>query len=151
MCLSPELQLTYSQPFSPCSCFELCFIRLHKPQGQEPDRPPPPLDTRHSPAGLPLPIPRRSREEKQLRSRLWKLDGAAWSPAHLSHSAWMELLTTQNQNQALRPRAGTSTLGRHLELLAKDVGGPVVPGESPPEELLQLWDLQHQKSVEQLE
>lgn len=66
-----------------------------------------------SPARLTLPIPRRSREEKQLRSHLWKLEGAAWSPAHLSHSAWMVLLTGQNQNQiqVLRARASTSTLG----------------------------------------
>ncbi|NWT33373.1 TRPC2 protein, partial [Cardinalis cardinalis] len=127
------LQLTCSQPFSACSCFGLSFICLHKPQGQEPDphshpwaqwvmlssdRPwcsspafhraffPESHIYRHPPARLPLPVPRRSREEKQLRSRLWRLEGAAWSPAHLSHSAWMVLVTAQNQNQALRPRAG---------------------------------------------
>ncbi|NXF26787.1 TRPC2 protein, partial [Rhodinocichla rosea] len=115
------LQLTCSQSFSPCSCFGLSFICLHKPQGQEPDPPQPPLDTEDaelsdrawcsSPAFHRTFFPEscitwRSREEKQLRSRLWKLEGDAWNPAHLSHSAWMELLTAQNQNQALRPRAG---------------------------------------------
>ena len=79
-----------------------------------------------SPARLTLPILRRSREEEQLKSCLWKLEGATWSPAHLSRSAQMVLLAAQNQ--ALRPRAGTSTSGAHLELSAKDVGGPAVSG-----------------------
>lgn len=78
------------------------------------------------PVRLTLPFPRRSREEEELRSRLWKLEAAAWSPAHLSRSARMVLLAARNQ--ALRPRAGTSTLGGHPELLAKDVRGPAVPG-----------------------
>ncbi|NWT76801.1 TRPC2 protein, partial [Prunella himalayana] len=110
-----SLQLTCSQPFSPCSHFGLSFIQLRKPQGQEPDPLRPPLNTvvasldpsSHQlcpPARLTFPIPRRAREEKQLRSCLWKLEGAAWSLAHLSRSARMALLAAQNQ--ALRPRAG---------------------------------------------
>ncbi|NWW14474.1 XRCC1 protein, partial [Oreocharis arfaki] len=96
-----RVRLTCSQPFSPRSHFGLSFIRLHTPQEPEPPRPP--LDAvgvSHT-SMLTLPIPRRSREEEQLRSRLWKLEAAAWSPAHLSRSARMVLLAAQNQ--ALRP------------------------------------------------
>ncbi|NWX62398.1 TRPC2 protein, partial [Promerops cafer] len=123
--------LTCSQPLSLCSCFGLSFICLRTPQEQEPDPPQPPLDAEDAelsdrpwrsspafhqtffpepcfylcpPARLTLPIPRRSREEEQLRRCLWKLEGAAWGPAHLSHSARVVLLAVRNQ--ALRPRAG---------------------------------------------
>lgn len=75
---------------------------------------------------LTLPIPRRSKEEEQLRSHLWKLEGAACSPGQLSRSARMVLLAARNQ--ALRPRADTSTLEDHPELPAKNAGGPAVPG-----------------------
>ncbi|NXI05645.1 TRPC2 protein, partial [Pachycephala philippinensis] len=106
--------LTRSQPFSPCSCFGLSFICLHTPQEQE--SPWPSLHTEDaelsdrpwcsSPAFhwtfFPEPC-LRSREEEQLRSRLWKLEAAVWSPAHLSCSAGMVLLAVWNQ--ALRPRA----------------------------------------------
>ncbi|NXD92216.1 XRCC1 protein, partial [Chaetorhynchus papuensis] len=118
-----RVRLTCSQPFSPCSRFGLSFIRLRTPQEQEPESPRPSLDAVGvSPTSI-------SREEEQLRSRLWKLEAAAWSPAHLSRSARMVLLAARNQT--LRPRAGTSTLGGHLELPAKDVGGPAVPGGAP--------------------
>nr|XP_054510393.1 protein XNDC1N [Agelaius phoeniceus] len=40
--VSNSVQLTCSQLFSPCSCFGLSFICLHKPRGQEPDPPQPP-------------------------------------------------------------------------------------------------------------
>ncbi|RMC11978.1 hypothetical protein DUI87_11111 [Hirundo rustica rustica] len=123
-----RVRLTCSQPFSPCSRFGLSFIRLRTPQEPEPDLPRPPPDAvgvSHS--------SKRSREEEQLRSRLWKLEGAAWSPAHLSRSAQMVLSAARNQE--LRPRAGTSTLGSHPELPAQDAGGAAVPGESPPAEL----------------
>ncbi|KAF4800741.1 DNA repair protein XRCC1 isoform X1 [Turdus rufiventris] len=136
-----RVRLTCSQPFRPCSRFGLSFIRLRTPQEQEPDPPQPPLDTENaelsdrpwcsSPAFRQTSLPEpclRSREEEQLKSCLWKLEGAAWSPAHLSRSAQMVLLAAQNQ--ALRPRAGTSTSGAHLELSAKDVGGPAVSGET---------------------
>ncbi|NXV67422.1 TRPC2 protein, partial [Molothrus ater] len=115
--VSNSLQLTCSQPFRPCSCFGLSFIRLHKPRGQEPDPPQPPqtqwedaeLSDRpwcSSSAFHRAFFPESRIYEKQLRRHLWKLEGAAWSSAHLSHCAWMELLTAQNQNQAPRPRAG---------------------------------------------
>ncbi|NXB23471.1 XRCC1 protein, partial [Rhagologus leucostigma] len=115
-----RVRLTCSQPFSPCSRFGLSFIRLRTPQKQEPEPPRPPLDA--------VGVSHTSMEEEQLRGRLWKLEAAAWSPAHLSRSARMVLLAARNQ--ALRPRAGTSTLGRHLELPAKDAGGPAVPGSA---------------------
>ncbi|NWZ69542.1 TRPC2 protein, partial [Acrocephalus arundinaceus] len=114
-----RVRLTCSQPFSLCSRFGLSFIRLHTPQEQEPDPPQPPLDTEDaklsdrpwcsSPAFhqfffLLSHACKRSREEEQLRSCLWKLEGAAWSPAHLSRSAQMVLLAARNQ--VLRPRAG---------------------------------------------
>ncbi|NXB10381.1 XRCC1 protein, partial [Cnemophilus loriae] len=117
-----RVRLTCSQPFSPCSRFGLSFIRLRTPQEQEPDAPQPPLDA------VGVCHTSISREEEQLRSRLGKLEGAAWSPAHLSRSARMVLLAARNQ--ALRPRAGTSTLGGHQELLAKDAGGPTVLGSA---------------------
>ncbi|XP_032909412.1 putative short transient receptor potential channel 2-like protein [Catharus ustulatus] len=136
-----RVRLTCSQPFSPCSRFGLSFIRLRTPQEQEPDPPRPPLDTEiaklsdtpwcSSPAFRQTSLPEpclRSREEEQLKSCLWKLEGAAWSPTHLSRSAQMVLLAAQNQ--ALRPRAGTSTSGAHLELPAEDVGGPAVSGSA---------------------
>ncbi|XP_016152075.1 PREDICTED: DNA repair protein XRCC1 [Ficedula albicollis] len=131
-----RVRLTCSQPFSPCSRFGLSFIRLRTPQEQEPDPPRPPLDAEDaelsdrprcsSPAFHQTSFPEpclRSREEEQLRSCLGKLEGAAWS-----RSARMVLLAAQNQ--ALRPRAGTSTLEAHLEPLNKDGGGPAVPGSS---------------------
>ncbi|NWT83234.1 XRCC1 protein, partial [Lanius ludovicianus] len=118
-----RVRLTCSQPFSPCSRFGLSFIRLRTPQEQEPEPPQPSLDA----VGVSL-TPMRSREEEQLRSRLWKLEAAAWSPAHLSRSARMVLLAARNQ--ALRPRAGTSAVGGHPELLAEDVRGPAVPGSA---------------------
>ncbi|NXK69227.1 XRCC1 protein, partial [Sylvietta virens] len=96
-----RVRLTCSQPFSPCSRFGLSFIRLRTPQEQEPDPPRPSLDALFPPVSLTLPIPRRSREEEQLRSCLGKLEGEAWSPAHLSRSARMVLLAARNQ--ALRP------------------------------------------------
>ncbi|NXC64974.1 XRCC1 protein, partial [Aleadryas rufinucha] len=96
-----RVRLTCSQPFSPCSHFGLSFIRLRTPQEQEPEPPQPPLDALSPPARLTLPVPRRSREEEQLRSRLQKLEAAAWSPAHLSRSARMVLLAAQSQ--VLRP------------------------------------------------
>ncbi|NXH25715.1 XRCC1 protein, partial [Myiagra hebetior] len=111
-----RVRLTCSQPFSLCSCFGLSFIRLRTPQEQEPEHPQPSLD-----AVSVSPTSMRSREEEQLRSRVWKLEAAAWS-----RSARMVLLAARNQ--ALRPRAGTSALGGHPELLAKDMGGPAVPG-----------------------
>ncbi|NWV49790.1 XRCC1 protein, partial [Daphoenositta chrysoptera] len=121
-----RVRLTCSQPFSPCSHFGLSFIHLRTPQEQEPEpeAPRPPLDALSPSARLTLPIPRRSREEEQLR----KLEAAAGSPAHLSRSARMVLLAARNQ--ALRPRAGTSTLGGHPELPAEDAGGPTVPGST---------------------
>ncbi|NXQ27618.1 XRCC1 protein, partial [Alaudala cheleensis] len=94
-----RVRLTCSQPFSPCSRFGLSFIRLRTPQEQEPDPPQPALDTLCPPVRLTLSIPRRSREEEQLRSCLWKLEGAAWSPPHLSRSARMVLLAARNQAQ----------------------------------------------------
>ncbi|NXC02223.1 XRCC1 protein, partial [Orthonyx spaldingii] len=118
-----RVRLTCSQPFSLRSRFGLSFIRLRTPQEQEPD-----CHQLSPPARLMLPIPRRSREEEQLRSRLWKLGGAAWSPAHPSRSARMVLSAVRNQ--ALRAGAGSSTLGGHPELPAKDVGGPVLPGSA---------------------
>ncbi|NWS87158.1 XRCC1 protein, partial [Toxostoma redivivum] len=118
-----RVRLTCSQPFSPCSRFGLSFIRLRTPQEQEPDPPRPPLDT----VGVSH-TSLRSKEEEQLKSCLWKLEGAAWSPARLSRSAQMVLLAARNQ--ALRPRAGTSTPGAHPELPAKDAGGPAVPGSA---------------------
>ncbi|NXT71323.1 XRCC1 protein, partial [Chaetops frenatus] len=90
-----RVRLTCSQPFSPCSRFGLSFIRLRTPQEQEPDPPRPPLDT------VGVSHASTSREEEQLRSCLWKLEGAAWSPAHLSRSAQMVLLAAGKQ--ALRP------------------------------------------------
>ncbi|KAM7065622.1 protein XNDC1N isoform 2-T3 [Acridotheres tristis] len=136
-----RVRLTCSQPFSPCSRFGLSFIRLRTPQEQEPDPPRSPLDTENaelsdrplcpSPAFHRTSFPEpclRSKEEEQLKSCLWKLEGAAWSPAHLSRSAQMVLLAARNQ--VLRPRAGTSTLGAHPELPAKDAGGPAVPGSA---------------------
>ncbi|XP_039588719.1 uncharacterized protein LOC120513383 isoform X4 [Passer montanus] len=76
------------------------------------------------------PWTQRSREEKQLRTCQWKLEGAAWSPTHLSHSVWM----------VLRPRAGTSTLEGHpscwprmWELLQCQVRAHL-------QSCLQLWD-----------
>ncbi|NXR48509.1 TRPC2 protein, partial [Hippolais icterina] len=112
-----RVRLTCSQPFSLCSPFGLSFICLRTPQEQEPDPCRPPLDTEDaelsdrpwssSPAFHQTFFPEpclRSREEEQLRSHLWKLEGAAWSPAHLSRSAQMVLLAVWNQ--ALRPRAG---------------------------------------------
>ncbi|NXB31105.1 XRCC1 protein, partial [Eulacestoma nigropectus] len=127
-----RVRLTCSQPFSPCSRFGLSFIRLRTPQEQEPEPPQPPLDAFSPPVRLTLPIPRRSREEEQLRSHLSKLEAAAWSPARLSRSAQMVLLAARNQ--ALRPRASTSTLGGHLELPAKDTRGAAVPAATsrPP-------------------
>ncbi|NXY07502.1 XRCC1 protein, partial [Pteruthius melanotis] len=127
-----RVRLTCSQPFSPCSRFGLSFIRLRTPPEPEPEAPQPPLDAPSPPVRLTLLIPRRSREEEQLRSRLWKLEAAAWSPAHLSRSARMVLLAAQNQ--ALRPRAGISTQGGHLKLTEKDAGGPAVPAATsrPP-------------------
>ncbi|NWV08653.1 XRCC1 protein, partial [Ptilonorhynchus violaceus] len=117
-----RVRLTCSQPFSPRSRFGLSFIRLRTPQEQDPEPPRPPSGP------VAFPVPRRSREVEQLRSRLWKLEGAAWSLAHLSRSARMVMSAAQNQ--ALRPRAGTSTQGDHPELLAKDPGGPPVPGSA---------------------
>ncbi|NXB79023.1 XRCC1 protein, partial [Donacobius atricapilla] len=97
-----RVRLTCSQPFSACSRFGLSFLHLRTPQEQEPDPPRPPLDAvALSPVRLTLPIPRRSREEEQLRRHLWKLEGAARSPAHLCRSARMVLLAARNQ--ALRP------------------------------------------------
>ncbi|NXY32025.1 XRCC1 protein, partial [Pomatorhinus ruficollis] len=98
-----RVRLTCSQPFNPYSRFGLSFIRLRTPQEQEPDPPRPPLHTvgvSHT-SMLTLSIPRRSKEEEQLRSQLWKLEGAARSPAHLGRSARMVLLAARNQ--ALRP------------------------------------------------
>ncbi|NWZ41986.1 XRCC1 protein, partial [Brachypodius atriceps] len=98
-----RVRLTCSQPFSPCSRFGLSFIRLRTPQEQGPDPPQPSLEAvgvSHT-SVLTLPIPRRSREEEQLRSCLWKLEGAACSPAHLSRSAQMVLLAARKQ--VLRP------------------------------------------------
>ncbi|XP_056359285.1 protein XNDC1N isoform X2 [Oenanthe melanoleuca] len=131
-----RVRLTCSQPFSPCSRFGLSFIRLRTPQEQEPDPPRPPLDAEDaelsdrpccsSPAFDQTSFPEpclRSREEQQLRSCLGKLEGAAWS-----RSARMVLLAARNQ--ALRPRAGTSTLEAHPEPLNKDGGGPAVPGSA---------------------
>ncbi|NXA89226.1 XRCC1 protein, partial [Melanocharis versteri] len=115
-----RVRLTCSQPFSPCSRFGLSFIRLRTPQEQEPDPLQRPLDA--------VGVSHTSTEEEQLRSCLWKLEGAAWSPAHLSRSARMVLLAAWNQ--ALRPRAGTSTLGGDPELPAKDAGCPAVPGSA---------------------
>ncbi|NWV93778.1 XRCC1 protein, partial [Machaerirhynchus nigripectus] len=115
-----RVRLTCSQPFSPCSRFGLSFIRLRTPQKQEPEPPQPPLDT--------VGVSHASMEEEQLRSCLWKLEAAARSPAHLSRSARMVLLAAQNQ--ALRPRAGTSSPGGHPEPPAKDAGGPAVPGSA---------------------
>ncbi|XP_039912862.1 protein XNDC1N isoform X2 [Hirundo rustica] len=136
-----RVRLTCSQPFSPCSRFGLSFIRLRTPQEPEPDLPRPPPDAEDaelsdrpwcsSPAFHRTFFPEpclRSREEEQLRSRLWKLEGAAWSPAHLSRSAQMVLSAARNQE--LRPRAGTSTLGSHPELPAQDAGGAAVPGSA---------------------
>ncbi|NXI84666.1 TRPC2 protein, partial [Rhipidura dahli] len=104
---------TCSQPFSLCSHFGLSFIPLHTPQEQEPE-PPPAEDAElsdrpwcSSPAFHQTFFPEpclRCGEEEQLRSRLRKLEAAAWSPAPLSRSAQMVLLATRNQ--ALRPRAG---------------------------------------------
>ncbi|NXU45641.1 TRPC2 protein, partial [Drymodes brunneopygia] len=114
-----RVRLTCSQPFNPCSCFGISFIRLCTPEEQEPEAPQAPLDTAGEVAELSdrpwcsspafqrtfFPEPcLRSREEEQLRSRLWKLEGAAWSTAHPSRSARMVLLAARNQ--ALRPRAG---------------------------------------------
>ncbi|NXQ63925.1 TRPC2 protein, partial [Anthoscopus minutus] len=106
--------LTCSQPFSLCSHFGLFFL-LCTPQEKEPDALQLPLDavglserpwcsspTFHRAFHLEACV--RSREEEQLRSHLWKLEGAAWSLAHLRHSAWMVLLAAQNQG--LKPRAG---------------------------------------------
>ncbi|NWV77452.1 XRCC1 protein, partial [Dasyornis broadbenti] len=126
-----RVRLTCSQPFNPRSRFGLSFIHLRTPQEQEHKPPQPTLAGSHLLSlrvSLTLPIPRRSREEEQLRSRLWKLEGAAWSPAHLSRSAQMVLSAARNQ--ALRPRAGMSTLGGHPELPAEAVGGPTVPGSA---------------------
>ncbi|NWW25657.1 TRPC2 protein, partial [Falcunculus frontatus] len=108
--------LTCSQPFSPCSRFGLSFICLHTPQEQEPEPPQPPLDAEEAELSdrpwcsssafhrtfFPEPC-LRSREEEQLRSCLGTLETAAWSPAHLSHSARTVLLAVQNQT--LRPGA----------------------------------------------
>ncbi|KAM4788633.1 protein XNDC1N isoform 1-T2 [Cyanocitta cristata] len=137
-----HVRLTCSQPFSPCSHFGLSFIRLRTPQEQEPKPPRPSLDAEDaelsdrpscsSPAFHRTFFPEpclRSREEEQLRSCLWKLEAAAWSPAHLSRSARMVLLAARNQG--LRPRAGTSTLEGHPESMAKDMGGLAVPGSAP--------------------
>ncbi|NWH95375.1 TRPC2 protein, partial [Aegithalos caudatus] len=112
-----RVRITCSQPFSPCSRFGLSFIRLRTPQQQEPDPPRPALDAEEaelsdrpwcsSPASHQTFSPEpclRSREEEQLRSRLWKLEGAPWSQASLGRSAQMVLLAARNQ--ALRPRAG---------------------------------------------
>ncbi|NXU67425.1 TRPC2 protein, partial [Horornis vulcanius] len=112
-----RVRLTCSQPFSPCSRFGLSFVQLRTPQEQEPDPPRPSLDAEDaelsdrpwcsSPAYHPTFFPEpclRYREEEQLRSCLWKLEGAAWSQAHLSRSARMVLLAARKQ--ALRPRAG---------------------------------------------
>ncbi|NXS30662.1 XRCC1 protein, partial [Pomatostomus ruficeps] len=118
-----RVRLTCSQPFSPCSHFGLSFIRLRTPQEQEPEPLRPPLDT----VGVSY-TSMRSSEEEQLRSRLLKLEGVAWSPAHLSRSARMVLSAARNQ--ALRPRADMSTPGSHPELLAEDTGGPVLPGSA---------------------
>ncbi|NXP42081.1 XRCC1 protein, partial [Leiothrix lutea] len=101
-----RVRLTCSQPFNPCSRFGLSFIRLRTPQEQEPDPPRPPLGTVAPTSLVPLlrltlPIPRRSKEEEQLRNHLWKLEGAARSPAHPSRSARMVLLAAWKQ--ALRP------------------------------------------------
>ncbi|NXG17339.1 XRCC1 protein, partial [Grallaria varia] len=112
-----RLRLTCSQPFSPRSPFGLSFIRLRTPQEQEPE-PPRPLP------GLVVPVPRRSREEEQLRSHLWQLEGGPSRPAYLSRPAQMVLLAMQSR--ALRPRAGTSSPGGDPELPTKDLGGPVV-------------------------
>ncbi|NXR35071.1 TRPC2 protein, partial [Zosterops hypoxanthus] len=111
-----RVRLTCSQPFNPCSRFGLSFIRLRTPQEQEPDPPGPLLDTEDaelsdrswcsSPASHQTLSPKpslRSKEEEQLRSHLWKLEGAACSPGQLSRSARMVLLAARNQ--ALRPRA----------------------------------------------
>lgn len=136
-----RVRLTCSQPFSPRSRFGLSFIRLRTPQEQEPEPPQPPLGPEDaelsdrpwcsSPAFPRTLFPEpclRSREEEQLRSRLGKLEGAACSPAHLSRSAQMVLSAARNQ--ALRPRASTSTLGGHPELPPEAAGGPKVPGSA---------------------
>ncbi|NXP17090.1 XRCC1 protein, partial [Scytalopus superciliaris] len=117
-----RLRLTCSQPFSPRSPFGLSFIRLRTPQEQEPE-PPRPLPglVRASHTSV------RSREE-QLRSRVWQLEGGAWSPAHLSRPAQMVLLAVQKQ--ALKPRSGTSTPEGDPEQPTKDLGGPMVTGST---------------------
>ncbi|XP_039588717.1 uncharacterized protein LOC120513383 isoform X3 [Passer montanus] len=107
-----SLQLTCSQPFGPCSCFGLSFIRLCKPQGQEPDPPRPPLDTEiqggEATEDLPVEAGRGCLEPNPPQPLC--LDGA-------EAQSWHE-----------HP-------GGSPELLAKDVGAPAVPGESPPAEL----------------
>ncbi|XP_071429542.1 protein XNDC1N isoform X3 [Pithys albifrons albifrons] len=136
-----RLRLTCSQPFSPRSLFGLSFIRLRTPPEQEPEPPLPGLQEEAEPSASPwcsspdfhqtfFPKPcLRPREEDQLRSRLWQLEGGAWSPACLSRPAQMVLLAVQSR--ALRPRAGTSALGDDPELLTKDLGGgPLVPGSA---------------------
>ncbi|NXY16972.1 XRCC1 protein, partial [Atrichornis clamosus] len=90
-----RVRLTCSQPFSSCSRFGLSFIRLRTPQEQEPEPEPP------RPALGPVGASHTSVEEEQLRNCLWKLEGAAQSPAHLSRSARMVLSAARNQ--ALRP------------------------------------------------
>ncbi|NWW74456.1 XRCC1 protein, partial [Climacteris rufus] len=119
-----RVRLTCSQPFSPHSHFGLSFIRLRTPQEQEPEPRRPPPGPPSAPARPVLPVPRRSGEAEQLRSHPWKLEGAARSPAHLSRSAQMVLSAVRNQ--ALRPRAGTSTPGGHPEPLAEGLGRPAV-------------------------
>ncbi|NXG10825.1 XRCC1 protein, partial [Sakesphorus luctuosus] len=114
-----RLRLTCSQPFSPRSHFGLSFIRLRTPPEQEPEPPLPGL----------VGASHTSVEEEQLRSRLWQLEGGAWSPACLSRPAQMVLLAVQSR--ALRPRASTSTLAGDPELPTKDLGeGPLVPGSA---------------------
>ncbi|NWV58679.1 TRPC2 protein, partial [Malurus elegans] len=110
-----RMWLTCSQPFSPRSHFGISFIRLHTPQEQQPEPPQALLGPENaelsdkpwcsSPAFHQtfFPEPCLVRREEQLRSSLWKLEGAAWSPAHLSCSAQMVLSAAWNQ--ALRPRA----------------------------------------------
>ncbi|NWI89042.1 TRPC2 protein, partial [Pitta sordida] len=117
-----RLRLTCSQPFSPRSRFGLSFIRLRSPQEQEPEPPRPQEEAE------PSDRPWRSREEEQLRKRLWQLEGAACSPAHLSRPARMVLSAARSR--ALRPRAGTSAPGSDPELPAEDLGGSVVPGST---------------------
>ncbi|NXO24403.1 TRPC2 protein, partial [Cisticola juncidis] len=115
-----HMQFTCSQPFSLCSCFGLSFICLYTAQEKDalPATPGWSRDCLHC-LGSPL-VPQEDElsdkpwcsspafhqtffPEPCLRSCLWKLEGAAWSPAHLSRCARMALAA---QNQALRPRAG---------------------------------------------